>query len=65
MFDTVYVYVPLGSLKVIVVEVEYFVSPASVTDQFVPEDRPDSVNVTAYSLLKFAISVMGALIVMV
>ena len=46
MFDTVYVYVPLGSLNVIVVEVEYFVSPASVTDQFVPEDSPVSVSVT-------------------
>ena len=45
--ETVYTYVPFGSLNVIVEEVKRLVNPASVTDQFVPDGRPVSVNVTA------------------
>jgi hypothetical protein len=40
----------LGSLKVIVVDVEVLAVPFNVTDQDVPDGSPDSVNVTVYGV---------------
>ena len=48
MLPIVYEYVPFGSENVIVFVFEDNVVPFTVTDHEVPEERPDSVKVTAY-----------------
>ena len=52
MLPMVYEYVPLGREKVIVFVVDDSVVPFKVIDHDVPEERPDSVNVTVYNFTK-------------
>ena len=47
----VYEYVPFGTKNVFVSVVEFYIAPFKVTDQNLPDGRPDSVNVTAYILV--------------
>ena len=44
----VYEYDPSYSLNIMVFDVEYCVFPFNVTCHDVPEDNPDSVNITLY-----------------
>ena len=44
--ETVYVYVPFGSVNVRVGAVDALATPSSVTDHDVPEGNPVSVSVT-------------------
>ena len=43
--ETVYTYVPFGSLNIMMEPVDVLVTPFSVMDHGVPEDRPVSVSV--------------------
>ena len=54
---TVYEYVPFGKENVIVPDVDDSLVPLSVTDHDVPDDNPDSVNVTVYLLTDVVVGV--------